>query len=266
MIVTSELVERIFGVCREYEHAILNTYRNRPGNPNQIEFESFGKVRATRVPFIPFFNRAYGFTEDQIDQLPKVIEFYRQTNNRFALELLPEAVTEKLSRELMARGLAPWGYGAKFYAPLDELPGTSLDSRVEPVLVDESSVDEYVETALLGWGMPAEHKKDATGNIRLRLGVPGVRLFLGRIEGRPVGSAVFFRSGDVGYLADASTAPAHRGLGCQIKLMEARIRFAREQGCKLIIGGAHFGNPSFRNMQRIGLKVAYTAMAWHYIA
>ena len=266
MIVTADLVERITGVIRDCEEAIVSAYRARPGNPNQIEFASFGKILAMRVPFIPFFNRVYGFTADQAEHLPAIIDFYKTTNTRFVLWLPPEAVDEKLARLLAGQGFTPWGCHAFFYSDIDGLLPAVSENKVVAGKVGAADQDDYLETVLAGWGLPPEHREQARENMRLRFGIPSMHFFLGRLDGKTLGGAVFYQKGDIGYLADAATPLAHRGLGCQRKLLEARINFAREQGCRLIVGGAYFGSPSFRNMQRIGLKIAFTDMAWHYVA
>ena len=265
MIVTTDLVEQIIAVGRDCEEAKLQAYRARPGNPNQIEFASFGKARAMRFPAVPYFNQVYGFGEDLMEQLPDIIRFYRETNTNFRLWLSPEGATEKVSRELVRHGFAPWGCHTKFYAGVEELAKVTVDSKVEAERVGQSRLDEFLAVMLSGWGMPPEHQQGARDNMRLRLGIPGIHLFLGRLDGEAVGGAVLYQKDEIGYFADAATPLARRGQGCQLKLMEARIHYARELGCKVIVGGAAFGNPSFRNMQRIGLKIAFTDVAWHYI-
>jgi len=266
MIVTADLVERISNICRDCEEAILQAYRSRPGNPNQIEFASFGKIRAMRFPYVPFFNRAYGLGEDQLEQLPKVLNFYRETNTTFRLWLSPGGTAEMLSRALVSHGFIPWEYHVKFYADLRELPPKPVDSKVKVERVDAASLDEYMEVMLLGRDMPLEHHEGAKANMRHRLAIPGMHLFLGRLNGKAIGGANFFYQGDVAYLADAATPAIYRGHGCQLKLMEARIALARELGCKLLVGCTGFDNPSFRNMQRSGLQIAYTDMAWFYVS
>jgi ribosomal protein S18 acetylase RimI-like enzyme len=67
---------------------------------------------------------------------------------------------------------------------------------------------------------------------------------------------------DVGYLESAGTLSAYRGRGLQQALIRCRIADAMEQGCRLIIGGADFANPSLTNQMACGLAVAYTAARW----
>jgi len=219
-----------------------------------------------RFPAVPFFNRVYGFSEELLDLLPEIIRFYRDTNTRFELWLSPEQATEKVSLELTRLGFVPWGYHAKFYGDVTKLATPSGISKIEVTRVGPSQLEEFLEVLLMGWGFPKEHQEGMKLNMRLRMGIPGMHLFLGRLDGHAIGGAMLYQKDVIAYFAEAATSPPHRGQGCQLKLMEARIQFARELDCKLIVGGAHFGNSSFRNMQRIGLKIAFTDMAWHFTA
>ena len=66
----------------------------------------------------------------------------------------------------------------------------------------------------------------------------------------------------LGYLANAATLPAMRGRGCQTALLARRIADAAAAGCDTIASLAEFGSGSQRNLERAGLRVAYTQAVW----
>jgi hypothetical protein len=266
MIVTQQLVDQLIQICCDCAEAKLRAYQIRPGNSNSIQFATFGSARAMRFPSVGAFNRVYGFGPKLLEHLPSIIRFYAETQTAFELWMAPTEATELVTGELVRCGFVPWNYHTKFYADLDELEPLVHPSRVEVEQVGAAQLEEYLDVLLAGWGFPQEHLEAAKDNMRLRLTIPGIYLFMARLEGRPIGGAVLYRSKETAYLAEAAVRVEDRNRGGQLKLMEARLQFARELGCKLVVGGADFGNSSFRNMQRIGLKIAFTDITWHHFA
>jgi ribosomal protein S18 acetylase RimI-like enzyme len=76
---------------------------------------------------------------------------------------------------------------------------------------------------------------------------------------RVVSAAALFVLGDLGYLALGATEPDQRGRGAQSALIAKRLRVAFALGCRWVFadtGEAVAGraNPSFENLQRLGLR------------
>jgi GNAT superfamily N-acetyltransferase len=78
------------------------------------------------------------------------------------------------------------------------------------------------------------------------------------VDGRPVAAAILTICDGVGYLAMAGTLPEFRGRGCQSALIRARVASAAAAGCDLVVSTAAFGATSHRNLERCGLRTAYT--------
>lgn len=87
--------------------------------------------------------------------------------------------------------------------------------------------------------------------------------FLAELEGQPAGAGALTLSQGTALLAGASTIFAARRKGVQRALLEARLRFAAEQGCDLVMIGAQPGSASQRNAERQGFRIAYTRIKWH---
>lgn len=66
----------------------------------------------------------------------------------------------------------------------------------------------------------------------------------------------------VALFAGAATVPEMRRRGLQAALLEARMRYAHEQGCDLAMMVAEAGSESQRNAERKGFRVAYTRVKW----
>ena len=67
---------------------------------------------------------------------------------------------------------------------------------------------------------------------------------------------------DVAILAGASTIPEGRRQGAQLALLDARLNYAAEHGCKIAIMGASPGSQSQRNAEKNGFHIAYTRTKW----
>jgi hypothetical protein len=82
------------------------------------------------------------------------------------------------------------------------------------------------------------------------------------VAGQPAGVAILYLKDGFGLLADAATLPAFRGQGCQTILLHHRVVEAARQGCELLTSFVEFGSASHRNVERAGLRVAYTKALW----
>ena len=129
--------------------------------------------------------------------------------------------------------------------------------------IDESEADVWARTAARGWATVF----DGLGDFMLALGkiaahTTGGKPFLAEIDGEPVAAAGFGIYDDVCILAGASTVPEARNKGAQNALLAARLRYAREQGCKLAMMCALPGSQSQKNAQKNGFDIAYTRIKW----
>ena len=113
-----------------------------------------------------------------------------------------------------------------------------------------------------GHEVPAEDRGPAEAAVRAWFGRPGWRLYLALVDGTPAGSAALTVDAGLGYLANAATLPAMRGRGCQTALLARRIADAAAAGCDTVASLAEFGTGSQRNLERAGLRVAFTQAVW----
>lgn len=56
--------------------------------------------------------------------------------------------------------------------------------------------------------------------------------------------------------------PELRNNGVHGELIVRRLKQAQKAGCNLVVGQAAYGSASHRNMERAGMKVAYTKAIW----
>ena len=139
------------------------------------------------------------------------------------------------------------------------------DEKIGVRLAGEGEQDLWAQTAAAGWGEFAE-LAGITG-IMLELSAisarrEGALSFFAELEGRPIATGGLFVNDGVALLAGASTIPEGRKRGAQLALLEARLRYASEQGCDLAMMCALPGSASQRNAERQGFRIAYTRVKW----
>jgi GNAT superfamily N-acetyltransferase len=96
----------------------------------------------------------------------------------------------------------------------------------------------------------------------LLVGLPNTYCLFALHNNSIAAMAALYVHQDIGYLALAATRPTYRNRGCHKALLQARITLAANKGCTCIAGQAAFGSASQQNMEKIGLRIAYTKALW----
>lgn len=89
-------------------------------------------------------------------------------------------------------------------------------------------------------------------------------LFLGELDGKPVGSASLHTHAHTGWLRGAVVEPEARGRGIQRALIAARVEHAIEKGCDLVGSWAEPDGPSSANLERMGMRAIGTRRNYRY--
>lgn len=90
------------------------------------------------------------------------------------------------------------------------------------------------------------------------LAAPGLRPYLARLDGRPVGEGALCVAGDIALLAGAGTIPDARGRGVQKALLRRRLADAAAAGAELAVVVTAPGTRSQENVMRRGFMLLYT--------
>ena len=261
VILNDKIFRAIDSIYTEDYVSYLMACESLPGNPYNIHVETFGDVIATLYPEDPHFNHVFKLSSDSIDCLPRINSFYKRHNATYWVTLNPRDFSEKVSKYLIKHGLQPAGYHTKFIrrpsrTRLTSTPGIKVNR------VSSNNLEYAVETSLEGFGAPKKAWKRLKPRLRLHLDLPNTHWFYATFKGEPAATGILYKKDKFALLSSAQTRPSLRGRGCHIALINRRIRLAEEIGCKFIVGAADFGTPSFRNMLRAGLQIAYTEVWW----
>ena len=101
-----DLVRRCQAIIGEYTATRVQIIADRPGNPMGAGVRRFGGAIATRAPTFGehMFNRAFGFTDDTLDDTRAVIDWYAEWNVPAAFEIAPGPPADGLMELLHAQG------------------------------------------------------------------------------------------------------------------------------------------------------------------
>lgn len=194
--------------------------------------------------------------------LASIERFFGERGSATYHEVSPIADSSLLAM-LPARGYRPVELSNVLWLPLGAhtvpaaAAGTPRTWRVTP---GEESV--WASTAAAGWSDTPGIEEFMLDFGAVTSRARGVHCFLAGIEGEVVGAAAFAQHEGVALLAGASTRPEWRRRGVQGALLDARLRYAVEQGCDLAMIAAQPGSTSQFNAERHGFRIAYTRIKW----
>jgi GNAT superfamily N-acetyltransferase len=247
-------VRRAQAIVGGYTRTRLEIIAARPGNPMGAECRQFDGAVALRAPGFPGsqFNRAYGFCDAQIDDIPALIDWYAAGAGG-CFDLAAGQPIAKTARLLADAGYALTGFHATLAGPID-LPNATPAAGVEVRRVEsEADLAVFADVYHRGWGI---------SGFRVPMGpwltAPGWRLYLATIEGKPAGAAILYLSDDDAYLADGAVDPNVRRRGVHRALLDRRVDEARTAGARRVYSGADVLSASYRNQLRKGLVLIYT--------
>lgn len=165
--------------------------------------------------------------------------------------------SHNLAKLCAARGLVPhrrtW---AKFVR--DALPPMRVETGLEIREIGPEHSEAFGQTAVKGFGMPPLVGKW----LAAVAGRANWHCFLALDGETPVGTGALYVRDRIGWIGVGATLESHRGRRAQQAILSARIAKGIERGCEYFTtetGIPHEGEagPSFKNIQRAGLKIAY---------
>jgi ribosomal protein S18 acetylase RimI-like enzyme len=245
-----ELVRRLEDAGAAFSVARLEAIADHPNTRLDLRLERFGAAVAPASPAAPdldFVNRIERLGPAEAEQLDEILSFYAALGIDPWLELAPHTALGPVPARVLG-----------FYTVLYGRPGEPAEPGVEVRRAEGGRAVEAARILLAGHGVP-ESVVDAHA-VALADAVERAAgwLYLAIVDGQPAAAAALTIAGGVGHLASAATLPDFRRRGCQAALVAARSAHAAVAGCDLVSSGAEFGSQSQRNLERAGLRVAYT--------
>ena len=252
-ILTSELTSRLERHIAPSEAEIANS--------SGSEFARFGKTVARKERGYWPPSAVYGFNKDDVGHFKKILEFFGDIAPVFYLS--HAGFNLELGRELNAAGfyMAEWLQTVLYGSPNPEAP--QLPAAISIELVTSATAEVAAETAAEGNEWPKEWRESAKDGLRQSISRPGHHLYLARLNGEPAGVADLAK-GTNGWstMGGAAVPQRFRKQGIHTALIQYRLHEAYKSGSPLVVGCANFDSPSFRNQQRLGMRLAYVEATW----
>jgi len=207
-----------------------------------------------------FFNRVLGIGCQQPaspEDIDAAVHLFREAGSkRFFVQVAPPADTPEVRARLNSLGFVQHNRWAKFARRTDVPVDAQTDLRVEEADPGDAWLLAAFSASAFGW--PA-----ATQPFLARLARVGFWRFYVALDGdTPVAFGGMRLLDDVAYLGPAITRPQHRGRGAQSALIQRRLRDAAVAGREWAIAETAEDRPdspapSFRNLRRLGFRLAY---------
>lgn len=242
----------------------LNAIQSIRGNPMGVHQLVKGTTRAFAVKHIPgpAFNTVRGLNEQDISHIEEIFRFYENLSINFRVEIAPQNSSEMLFRKLAEMGLYQSGFHASFIGEVKGLRNQSVIPALEIRSLKKDEFDLFASIYVAAFRLPPFIQDGIKQNNEVLFEVPGWEFYVAYKQEVPVGIAVLNVQGEFATLAAAATLPDYRNMGVQSELLQKRIEIAIEKGARYITSEATYGSGSQRNMERAGLKLAYTKAIW----
>jgi hypothetical protein len=190
-------------------------------------------------------------------QIKDIISRYKNAGvPRFFVQLHPLARPDTLPAMLTEHGFSHYNNWVKLYREIDAPLPQPADLDVREVGPDEGKAFAEIVSTSFGW------PDTIRPMIKAAIGEPGWHFYMAYDNGIPIATGANYIDGRYCWIDFAATLAEHRGKGAQTALAVRRIQDANKLGCKwLVVETAEQTPgkeaPSYRNMIRLGFKVAY---------
>lgn len=198
-------------------------------------------------------------------EMERIEAFFKKHNAPVFHEVSPLAGLA-LVELLNERGYQPIELSSVMYRPLDSkaAPDLRINPQIKTRIIKKGEEHLWAQTSANGWKTEGEGLADFMFQFgQICAATDGGVPFLAELAGEPISAGMLYIYDDVAVLAGASTVPEGRRQGAQNALLDARLRFAAEQGCTIASMGALPGSQSQRNAEKNGFRIAYTRTKWH---
>jgi len=259
-----DLIHRAIEVDVAYTISRLQVLERLPNNPIGVAYRRIdGRIAALmarRIPS-PSFNRVVGLRAGDEAHIAPLAAWYREHEATARFEMVPGDYDAALGRELARHGFHHSGFHAALACRMDDPIAPPPAADIERV-VTAPAMEDFLAAYVAGWGFPEADHPHFKANVRPWLHQPDWSLYLAHVDGRPAATATLFVHGNTAYCADATTDPAFRRRGLHSALLHRRIMDARAAGAGLVTSGAEFLSASYRNMERVGMRLIFLRAIW----
>jgi hypothetical protein len=266
MVLTKDLAVTLEQSEIDALYSRLTAIKEMAGNPMGVEIQKFGHATAFSVRNIPgpSFNTVKGMRDGDEEYIEIIIDFYKQKGIPIRFELTPAHASPTLLTRLNKAGFYHSDFHTTLYARPKELEinKKEMDPHLSIRLLKSDEFDTFADIYTKGFQIPSFLKSGVAQNNEVLHNNKHLIFYLASIKNEPAGIGVLFIKNKIATLAAAATVPNLKNKGIQSALIKQRLDQATLQDCQWVVGQAKFGSVSQNNMERAGLKIAYSKAIW----
>lgn len=262
-VLTEDLARRIEVSEIDGLKSRLSAIQSLPGNPMGVEITDFGHATAFIAKGIPgpAFNTIRGLTSEDIQEIDRILDYYKDKNIPAQFEITPASSSEELLFTLAKKGFYQKGFHSVLYGEAKGVIGGQDQSiSIRKLKADEFGL--FADLYVKGFGLPSFIREGIAQNNQVLYSHGAWDFYMASYHNEPAGIGVLFTHNGMATLAASSVIPEYRNRGIHRALIIERIIEAWNKQVEFIVGQAKFASTSANNMERLGLRVAYTKTIW----
>jgi hypothetical protein len=185
--------------------------------------------------------------------------WYGEAHRPWYAQLCPPLVDGELLEVLAGSGMRHVGFMSTLYTvPQPAAPPPAVGVVVRRV--EASDLDVFLRL----WTTETPITERELRQLLGRAEFSRWQCYVAEVDGQPVAHAAMYldREANVAVFAAGGTLPEARGRGAQLALLRQRLVDAAEARIDVAVCQARPGSISERNLQRAGLRIAYTVAVW----
>jgi hypothetical protein len=265
-MMTRQLAQRIEQNDIDYSLSRLEGMQQAEGNPLRIQINRYGNINAFLIETWPNFwygNKVLGLELSSEIYLDEIVDLFADHNLNFRFEIMPGNLNSSLASRLYKLEFCQMGFNTAVYG----LPSLEVEvlqnEHIKVRKVEPYEIDMFLDLYQDGFGLPRLNSKERGAVLSwLKRAKSNLYLCVVHVDDIPAGVGVLYIENGIGLLADATTLPNFRGRGCHMAMIHHRIAQAEKRNCDLLTSFVEFGSTSHLNLERAGLRVAYTKSMW----
>lgn len=266
LVITENLARKIEQSEIEALESRLAAVKKTGKNPMDVEIRKFGNATAFSVKHIPgpSFNTVKGISGEEIEYIDPILDFYNERGIPVRFEITPAHASPELFKNLSAKGYAQSGFHTALCGSLtdDFIMQSEASTFISIREFKQNEFDVFGDIYTKGFNMPSFLKEHVAHNNKILHNNEYWTFYIASFKGEPAGIGVLFQYNGVGTLAASATITELRNKGIHRALILKRLQQAKHFDCNIIAGQAAFGSVSQKNMERAGMKIAYTKAIW----
>jgi hypothetical protein len=269
-LMTQEVALQLEQAKADYIDSWLQGMQEKNDNSSEIGILRIGNLRAFvahNLQGIGLFNQAIGLSPHNMELLKEISRFYHDHGvEKYRIEINPYHVSSDFLTYLASHGFSPSRFETYLYGVATitlPYPPTIITIRE----ITASEIDLFATIHVGGYQEALAHVSETQRNlyresIKVLYQRPGWQLYFMCINNLPVGMGMLYIHNGIATGAGGATIPSYRQKGGQAALGHYLIQVAAQAHCALTVAQTNVGSTSQHNMERLGMRIAYTGSSW----